>query len=202
MFMFRPPAVDGSRPARAVAVGTMLCAALGLSVWPSAQAPSFDLVIAGGRVVDGTGAPWFVADVAIKDDVIALVAPVIDAPGVRRIDASGFVVSPGFIDVHSHSEAEQGIVRNPATENNVRQGVTTVFANPDGGGDVEVATFLQKVAAARPAINIGAFIGHGPVRTRVMGLVNRQATADEIAPLRANLRTAMGEGAFALSTGL
>jgi dihydroorotase/N-acyl-D-amino-acid deacylase len=187
----------------AVVAAAMLSAgALAVSVWTSAQTPPFDLVIRGGRVVDGTGNPWFSADVAISGDTIAAVAPRIDPAGARTLDATGLIVAPGFIDVHSHSEADQGIVRQPAAANNVHQGVTTVFANPDGGGEVEIAPFLAKVQNARPAINVGAFIGHGPVRTRVMGLVDRHATDAEIAAMRARVRSAMEEGAFGLSTGL
>ena len=114
-----------------------------------------------------------------------LVAPHIEPRGARVIDATGLVVAPGFIDVHSHSEsADQGLASMPLAENNVRQGVTTVFANPDGGGDVPITSFLDRVTAARPAINLGAFIGHGAIRTKVMGNANRAATAAELAQMR------------------
>jgi N-acyl-D-amino-acid deacylase len=171
----------------------------------SSQTATFDLVIRGGRVVDGTGNPWFLADVGIKGDTIAAVAPHLDAAGARTVDASGLVVAPGFIDVHSHSEVRpdgQDIVGNPVAENNVRQGVTTVFASPDGGGSVQVAAFLAKVSEARPAINVGTFIGHGSVRGAVVGLANRVATEDERQRMRDLVRTGMREGAFGLSTGL
>src|ERR1700674_4334633 len=105
------------------------------------QGSAFDLVVLGGRIVDGTGNPWFVADVGIKGDSIEAVAPRLDVAGARVIDAQGLTVSPGFIDVHSHSEARedgQDIIGNAGAENNVRQGVTTVLASPDGGGSVQV----------------------------------------------------------------
>jgi dihydroorotase/N-acyl-D-amino-acid deacylase len=199
--------MPGPRVASTLLAGRAIAAAIvsaagGLLLGASPQVPPYDLVIQHGRIVDGSGNPWFIADVALKGDTIVRLAPHIDPEGARTIDASGLVVAPGFIDVHSHSEAEQGIVRNPAAENNVRQGVTTVFANPDGGGSVQVKAFLDKVAAARPAINVGAFIGHGPVREAVMGLVNRHATEEELARMRALVGRAMEEGAFGLSTGL
>src|SRR4051812_18463817 len=87
------------------------------------QTPTFDLVIRGGHVVDGTGSPWFAADVGIKGDAIAAVAPQLDAAGARVVDATGLIVAPGFVDVHSHSEVHedgQDIIGNPAAENNVR----------------------------------------------------------------------------------
>lgn len=94
------------------------------------------------------------------------------------------------------------MVGNPATENNVRQGVTTVIGSPDGGGPVEVGAYLDKVAGAKPAINVGSFIGHGSVRGAVVGQENRVATAEELERMRELVRTGMREGAFGLSTGL
>lgn len=169
------------------------------------QAPAFDVVIRGGRVIDGTGNPWFLADVGITGDAIAVVAPHLESAGARIVDAQGMVVSPGFIDVHSHAEPRddgQDLIGNPAAENNVRQGVTTVFANPDGGGSIDVAAYLARVTAAKPAINVGAFIGHGSVRGRVIGNVNRPATPEELQQMRDLVRQAMRDGAFGLSTGL
>jgi dihydroorotase/N-acyl-D-amino-acid deacylase len=169
------------------------------------QPPAFDLVIRGGRIVDGTGSPWFVADVGIKGDTVTALRPRLEAAGARVIDAQGLVVSPGFVDVHAHVEPREGgedMVGNPATENNVRQGVTTVIGSPDGGGPVGVGGYLAQVEAARPAINVGAFIGHGSVRSAVMGAANRTATPDELERMRELVRTGMREGAFGLSTGL
>jgi len=182
--------------------------ALSLAIWQirtTSQAPSFDLLIRNGRVVDGTGNPWFVSDVGIKGDTIAAVDAGLDTAGAHVIDATGLVVAPGFIDVHSHAEARgdyQDAIGNPATENNIRQGVTTIFASPDGGGSVHVAEYLSKVTAARPAVNVGTFIGHGSVRSEVIGQADRAATGDEMQRMRSLVRTGMDEGAFGLSTGL
>src|SRR5215831_14959431 len=107
-----------------------------------AQRPAFDLLIRGGRIVDGTGNPWFTGDVAVSGDAIVAIGPSLEPGAARVIDARGLVVAPGFIDVHSHSEErqdKQDIIGNPAAENNVRQGVTTVIASPDGGGSIEVS---------------------------------------------------------------
>jgi len=169
------------------------------------QPPAFDLMVRGGRIVDGTGNPSFSADVAIAGDVIVAIAPALQPGSARVIDARGQIVAPGFIDVHSHSEErqdKQDIVGNPAAENNIRQGVTTVFASPDGGGSVQVAAYLAKVDIARPAINVGTFIGHGSVRGAVIGQVNRVATDDELERMRSLVRQGMRDGAFGLSTGL
>jgi N-acyl-D-amino-acid deacylase len=193
------------RQSAVLALITLAAATLALQPVLRSQAPTFDLVIRNGRIVDGTGSPWFVADVGIKGDTIAAVRPGLDAGGGRVIDAQGLVVSPGFVDVHTHVEPREGgedMVGNPATDNNVRQGVTTVIGSPDGGGPVGVADYLAKVEAARPAINVGAFIGHGSVRGAVMGEADRAATPDELEKMRELVRTGMRDGAFGLSTGL
>lgn len=155
--------------------------------------------------MDGTGNPWFLADVGIKGDSVVAVDTRLDAIGARVIDATGLVVAPGFVDVHSHSEEGregQDAIGNPSAENNVRQGVTTIIASPDGGGSVKVGDYLAKVAAARPAVNVGSFIGHGAVRGAVIGQADRAGTPDELARMKDLVRTGMREGAFGLSTGL
>lgn len=203
-------------------VALILAGLTTLALWqvrPHSQTPAFDLVIRNGHVVDGTGSPWFAADVGIKGDTIAAVGPHLDATGARVIDAAGLIVSPGFVDVHTHSDGgntavpydtieplvrddKQDIIGNPAAENDVRQGVTTVMGGPDGFGPPQVGAWLAKVTAARPAINIGAFVGHGMVRKLVVGMDNRAATPEELGRMRALVASAMREGAFGLSTGL
>ena len=195
----------GSRHLRSILGLGLMVLVLGPSTSASAQSPEFDLVIQAGQIVDGSGNPWFVGDVGIKGDTIVAVAPHVEPGRARVIDARGLVVAPGFIDVHSHSEsspAGQGLAANPLAENNVRQGVTTVFANPDGMGEVPIAPLLQGVAAARPTINLGAFIGHGSIRAKVMGRANRVATNAELDQMRELARSGMEDGAFGLSTGL
>lgn len=189
-------------------LGLAFLAGSALITWQAhvrSQAAAFDLVVRGGRIVDGTGNPWFVADVGITDDSITAIAPRLDAGAARIVEARGLVVSPGFIDVHSHSEARedgQDVIGNPAAENNVRQGVTSVIASPDGGGSVQVAAYLEKVSAAKPAINVGTFIGHGSVRAAIVGQANRAATAEEMQRMSDLVRSGMRDGAFGLSTGL
>ena len=189
---------------RLASLGALVIAAVVLGPnFADAETARFDGVIRGGRIVDGTGKPAFVGDVAVRGDTIVSLAPRIRAGTARVIDARGLVVSPGFIDVHSHSEAQpQGLTSNPAAENNVRQGVTTVIANPDGTGSVDIGDFFGSVTAARPAINLGAFIGHGSVREAVMGRENRAATSAELDRMRALVDRGMQAGALGLSTGL
>jgi N-acyl-D-amino-acid deacylase len=166
----------------------------------SSQPPTYDLILRGGRVVDGTASPWYRADVAIKGDVIARIAPSIADPATRVIDVSGLVVAPGFIDIHTH--ARRGIFELPSADNYTRQGVTTLVEGPDGGSPVPLKPFLDKVAGQGISPNFATFIGQGSVRSEVVGEADRKATPDEIEKMRGLVRQGMLDGAFGLSSGL
>lgn len=165
-----------------------------------AQSPGYDLVLRNGRVVDGTGSPWYRAAVAISGDTIARIAPSITAAAGRTIDASNLVISPGFIDIHTHSR--RGIFDVPTADNYVRQGVTTVVEGPDGGSPVPLRPFLDKVAASRVTPNFATFIGQGSVRSAVLGEADRTATPAELERMKQIVRDGMLDGAFGLSSGL
>ena len=172
-----------------------------------AQAQQYDLVVRNARIVDGTGNPWYVGDLAVKGDTIARIAPAITATAARTIDANGRVLAPGFIDVHTH--AARGIFERPTADNYVRQGVTTVFEGLDGGGSGvaggisgSVKPFLDRLEATPRSLNVGAFVGQGAVREAVVGLANRKATPEEIERMRQVVRQSMLDGAWGLSTGL
>lgn len=160
----------------------------------------FDLVLAGGTVVDGTGAPGVRADVGVQGDRIAFVGDLSDARAVRRIDVTGLVVAPGFIDPHTHSRAH--IRDMPGAEPFVLQGVTTLTEGNDGGSPVPLGPFLDSVAAALPTPNFAMFVGHGSVREAVLGTADRAPTTDEMERMKALVAEAMEQGALGLSTGL
>ena len=178
----------------------LLIVALLVPVVLSAQAPTYDLILRGGRIVDGTASPWYTADLAIKGDTIARIAPSIADSATRTIDVKGLVVAPGFIDIHTH--ARRGIFEVPTADNYVRQGVTTLIEGPDGGSPIPLAPFLAKVEATRITPNFAMFIGQGSIRSEVMGEVDRPATRDELEKMRALVEQGMREGAFGLSSGL
>jgi N-acyl-D-amino-acid deacylase len=165
-----------------------------------AQTNRFDLVITGGRVVDGSGNPWYYGDVGIRGDSIAAIGNLDNAASTRRLDIHGLVIAPGFIDIHTH--ARRGIFMDPAAQNYIRQGVTTLLEGPDGSSALPIAKFLNDVGALRIAPNFGTFAGQGSIRDSVMGLVNRPATPDEIEKMRQVTRQAMLDGAFGVTTGL
>ena len=166
-----------------------------------AQTPQYDLVISGGVVVDGTGAAGFRADVAITGERIVAVSrtPIDAALARRRIDASGLVVAPGFIDLHAHLEP---ILSMPDAESHVRQGVTLALGGPDGGGPAPIGPYLARVAAMPLGMNVAFLTGHNTIRRAVMGTANRAPTDAEMQRMRAMVAESMGQGAFGLSTGL
>src|SRR5262245_21002664 len=165
-----------------------------------AQAPVYDLVLRNGRVIDGTGSPWYYADVAIKGDAIVRIARFITEPATRVIDVGGQVIVPGFIDIHSH--ARRGIFEVPSADNYLHQGVTTVIEGPDGSSPLPLAPFLARLDSLRKSINIGSFVGQGSVREQVIGNADRKATPAEIARMRTIVEQGMRDGAFGLSSGL
>ena len=162
----------------------------------------FDVLIRNGRVMDGSGNPWLRADVGITGDRITAVGRLPEATATRVIDAHDRVVAPGFIDVHSHAADGLRSATLHQAQPIVAQGVTTVVVNPDGGGPVDLAAQRMALEAAHPGPNVALLIGHGSVRSAVMGNANRAPTDDELSRMKELVRRGMNEGAFGLSSGL
>lgn len=165
-----------------------------------AQAGPFDILITGAKVIDGSGAAWYYADIGIKGDSIAAIGPLANASAAQRVDAHGLVASPGFIDIHSHGR--RGIFEVPTAENYLREGVTTIVEGPDGSSPLPLAPFLERVSQTRISINFATMVGQGSIREQVIGLADRKATPEEIEKMKALAAQAMRDGAFGLSTGL
>ena len=108
-----------------------------------AAAPTYDLVIKNGRIVDGTGNPWFIADIGIREGRIAAIGRIRPEEAARVLDAQGLIVAPGFIDVHTHVEG--GILRRPTAENFLRMGVTTVVTGNCGGSWLPIGDALRRL---------------------------------------------------------
>jgi N-acyl-D-amino-acid deacylase len=186
-----------SRRGRLKACSTLL---IPIALLAAQTAPVYDVVITGGRIVDGAGNPWFTGDVGIQGDTIAYVGPAGRARGRLTLDAKVLIVAPGFIDTHSH--ARRGIFESPAAENQIRQGVTTLIEGPDGSSPLPLKPFLDKLAVTRFSVNFGMLVGQGSIRQQVIGLKDRKATTAEVAAMKELARQAMLDGAFGLSTGL
>ncbi|HYO82829.1 MAG TPA: D-aminoacylase [Bryobacteraceae bacterium] len=172
---------------------------LALTFWTASSAP-YDLLIRNARVVDGTGNPWFRADIGISEGRIEAVGKLADAEATRVIDAAGRVVAPGFIDVHTHLEG--GIEKVPRADNYILDGVTSVVTGNCGGSRLNLAEWFAELEKNRLGLNVASLIGHNTIRHEVMGSANRLATPDEIARMQALVEKAMSEGAVGFSTGL
>ena len=165
----------------------------------SAQAP-YDVVVAGGRIVDGTGNPWYRGDVGIRNGRIDAIGDLGKAQAARRIDATGMVVAPGFIDIHTH--ADEGIEKFPAARNYLQQGVTTVVGGNCGGSIYPVGEKLAALEKTGLGLNFALLVGQGTIREQVLGMEGRPPTADELARMEGLVARAMEQGAVGLSTGL
>lgn len=166
----------------------------------SVDAADYDVIVAGGRVVDGTGRPAFVADVAIKDGKVAAIG---NATGTAttHIDARGLVVAPGFIDVHTHSDSIAE--KLPRSEHFLKMGVTSIVAGNCGASKLEIAAFFHEIEAKGVSPNVATLIGHNTVRTKAMGGVFDRAPNDvELTEMKRLVDQAMRDGAVGLSTGL
>ncbi len=188
---------------------------------------SLSLVIKNGRVVDGTGNPWFRADIAVKGGFIAKIGYPISDEADRVIDADGLVVCPGFIDTHTHSDGT--MLLDPRVESSIRQGVTTQVIGNCGCGfapinparkdelvsyvrrllpvDIESSwntyrEYMRSMAQAGCSTNIAPLLAHGAIRIAVMGFENRAPTSGELGLMRLLVAEAMQAGAFGMSTGL
>ncbi len=161
--------------------------------------PRYDLLIAGGQVVDGTGAPPRRADVAIKAGRIAEIGTLAKLYAREVIDATGLVVAPGFIDVHTHAD---DLIEQPRAENFVRMGVTTIVAGNCGSSSLDVGKALTAIEQAGASVNFATLIGHNTVRREVMGTANRNPTIPELDRMKSLVWRAMADGAVGFSTGL
>lgn len=167
-----------------------------------AQTPPLDIGIVNARL-HGFGAIAGAGNVGIRNGRIEMVDDNIAREATLVIDAKGQVVAPGFIDVHSHGLETLGRPELRDAKALLAQGVTTIVGNPDGGGPVDLAKQAADLEAnGGIGVNVALLIGHGSVRSAVMGGANRAPTADELEKMRALVRKAVADGAFGLSSGL
>src|SRR5688572_14707489 len=202
----------------------MTYSVLALALAASAVTTSdLDLILTNGRIVDGTGAPWYRADVGIKGDRIAAIGDLKDAKATRRIDATKLVVAPGFIDMLGQSEYNVLVDNRAASK--ITQGITTEITGeghsiaPVNATMIEadaaiwkhygvkpdwttLAGYFQAFEKRRVAVNLGTFVGAGGVRELVLGRGERAPTADELKRMEAAVAQAMEDGALGLSTSL
>jgi N-acyl-D-amino-acid deacylase len=165
-----------------------------------AQQPTCDILIRNGKIMDGTGNSWFYGDIAIKDGKIIEIGKQLSFSASKTIDASGLIVAPGFIDVHTHLEEDES--KDPLAQSFIYDGVTTCITGNCGLSNTEIGKYLHWIDSLKLSINVATLIGHNDVRKAVMGRANRDATAAEQQQMENIVDKAMKEGAVGLSTGL
>ncbi len=164
-------------------------------------AQTYDVLIRGGRVLDGTGTPWVQADIAVVGDKIVAVGKLGKAQAKRVVDATGLYVTPGFIDGHSHAGPLLAKRSTGSPLALLTQGITTVFVNPDGGGPTDLIAQRRELNIAGLQVNVAQLIGHNSVRSSVLGSADRAPTEEELAQMCDVVRKGFDEGAFGLSAG-
>lgn len=159
-----------------------------------------DILIKNGKIIDGTGNNWYYGDVAVKNDRIIKTGRGLFFTAPRIIDASGLIIAPGFIDVHTHIEGDEA--KAPAAESFIYDGVTTVIAGNCGASNIDIARYFDFIDSLRLSVNVATLVGHNDVRKAIMGRANRDATPEELQRMISLVEKAMKDGAVGLSTGL
>jgi len=188
----------------------------------------YDILIENGRILDGSGNPWFKGDIGIKDGKMAQIGALKGQNAREKIDSKGLIIAPGFIDIHNHSDAVPFV--SPREEGRILQGITTEIIGNCGVSLAPVfketqdllkkyvgpfcfeaplrwdwrtlEDFLNRLEEVKNFTNMGAWVGHGAIRIAVMGFDNRQPTGKELAKMKELVTQAMDEGAYGLSSGL
>ena len=166
----------------------------------AASAADYELIIRNARVLDGTGNPWYVADVGIHAGKIDAIGRLNNRTADRTIDAAQRILSPGFIDVHTHIES--GIEKVPRGDNYLLDGVTTLVTGNCGSSILDLGGWFRKLETLRIGLNIASLIGHNTVRAEVIGTSFQKASDPEIEQMQRLVDRGMADGAVGFSTGL
>ncbi len=172
-------------------------------VFPAAlvsYAQRYDILLAGGKIVDGSGNSWFYGDVAVRDGKIVAIGKIAPETAQRVIDVRGLILAPGFIDVHTHIETND--IKVPTAPNFILDGVTSVVTGNCGSSNTDLPRYFYRLDSVRTSINVATLIGHNSVRRAVMGDVQRDPTGEEQKKMEELVARAMLDGAVGFSTGL
>ena len=165
-----------------------------------AQARHFDVLIRHGKIVDGSGGNAYMADIGINGNKIVALGNLSDATCNKLIDAEGYVVAPGFIDIHTHIEGDEKA--RPTAENFIYDGVTSVITGNCGTSNINIKAYLAQLQQIRLSVNVGTLIGHNDVRRAILGEADEAPNKMQLQQMEELVDKAMRDGAFGLSTGL
>jgi len=166
-----------------------------------AENAPYDLVLRNAHIIDGTGNPWYRADIGIRGDRIVEIGDLSAAASRSSIDAEGLIAAPGFIDTHSHTSDALTSDDRSAAPGLLTQGITTVLINPDGRGSVDLLEQRHGLLKDGLGVNVGQYVPHGSVREAVLGMADRAPSGAELKAMQALVRAGMEAGAFGLSSG-
>ena len=181
----------------------MICGLIFLAALSRAdESRPTDVVFRGGTLIDGTGRPSRIADVAIRGDKIVGVGKVEIGPGTKVVDITGLVVAPGFIDLHTHSDVPIVAEATRDNRNYQAQGVTTIVTGNCGGGTLDVATYFESIERHGAGANVIHLIPQGNVRESAVGRAERKADPSQIRSMLRLVEKGMQAGAWGMSSGL
>jgi N-acyl-D-amino-acid deacylase len=164
------------------------------------DAQNADYILRNGKVIDGTGNHWQIKDVAISNNKIVAIGHLNNWKANKEINATGLIIAPGFIDVHTHIEGDE--IKNPLASNFIYDGVTTVITGNCGSSANDLNVYFNYIDSLGVSINVAALMGHNNIRKQVMGTANRHATEQELQQMELIASKAMKDGAVGMSTGL
>jgi N-acyl-D-amino-acid deacylase len=160
----------------------------------------FDIVLKNGKIIDGTGNPWFYGDIGIVKNKIISIGNLSKYKADKTIDATGLIVAPGFIDVHTHIEGDEK--KTPTADNFIYDGVTTVITGNCGSSNIDIKKYFKQLDSIKLSVNVGSLIGHNDVRQAVLGEGNVTPNAAQLRQMENIVERAMRDGAMGFSTGL
>src|SRR6201991_4834259 len=160
----------------------------------------FDIILKNGKIIDGAGNPWFYGDVGITKDKIISIGDLSKSQAAKTIDASGLIIAPGFIDVHTHIEG--GEKKTPTADNFIYDGVTTVITGNCGLSETNLRKYFKFIDSLRLSVNVGSLIGHNDVRRAILGEAAVTPTPAQLIKMQNIVEQAMRDGAMGFSTGL
>src|ERR1700754_2967148 len=160
----------------------------------------FDIILKNGKIIDGTGNPWFYGDIGIVKNKIISIGNLSKYKADKTIDATGLIVAPGFIDVHTHIEGDEK--KTPTADNFIYDGVTTVITGNCGSSNINIAQYFKQLENIKLSVNVASLIGHNDVREAVLGKAAVTPNAAQLLKMQCIVEQAMRDGAVGFSTGL
>lgn len=181
---------------RGFIIFSLCCFAFGLATPVTSAQDSYDILIEAGKIVDGTGNPWYYGDVGIQNGWIVKIGDLGKAGARKRLDADNRVVAPGFVDIHTHTDMD--IEKLPVAQNYIQQGVTTLVGGNCGDSIYPIGEKLAALEHHGLGINFASLVGQATIRKQIIGMGDRAPAAGELKKMKGLVAKAMNEGALGI----